>query len=139
MFNMSFMACIKRYIDHKSLEDQTLSGQNRCLTPSYSVTQYPDLGLWLSRSSFVYILFWVECNQDKSHVIIWQFVTRTQSHVIFHFSKYVIFHLINEENNLVMYLVIYLFIFVLKISGDSIPLTQKERCPKKALQKSLFF
>ena len=36
--NISFMSCIKRYIGHKSLEDQTLSGRNGCLTPSYFVT-----------------------------------------------------------------------------------------------------
>ena len=36
--NISSMTCIKVYIGHKSLEDQTLSGRNGCLTPSYSVT-----------------------------------------------------------------------------------------------------
>ena len=38
IFNISFMTCIKRYIDHNSLEDQTLFGWNGCLTPSHSVT-----------------------------------------------------------------------------------------------------
>ena len=38
MFNISFMTCIKGYIGHKSLEDQTLSRWNGCLTPSHSVT-----------------------------------------------------------------------------------------------------
>ena len=56
----------KGYIGHQSLEDQTLFGQNGCLTPSHSVTQPPNLVL-LDRQtcalSFFY--FWVECNQDK--------------------------------------------------------------------------
>ena len=38
MFKISFMTCMRWYIDHNSLEDQTLSGRNRCLTPSHSVT-----------------------------------------------------------------------------------------------------
>ena len=130
MFNISFITCIKRYIGHNSLENLTLSGQNGCLTPSYSVTQPPNLGLWLSRSSLVFIYFGQNVTRTKNHVIIWQFVTRTQSHVIFQFSKYVFFYSINEENNSVMYLFFLIFLKK-KISGDSIPLTQKERCPKK--------
>ena len=38
MFKISFMTCMRWYIDHNSLEDQTLSGRNGCLTPSHSVT-----------------------------------------------------------------------------------------------------
>ena len=38
MFKISFMTCMRWYIGHKSLEDQTLSGRNRCLTPSHFVT-----------------------------------------------------------------------------------------------------
>ena len=138
MFNISFITCIKRYIGHQSLEDQTLSGRNGCLTPSYSITQPSNLGLWLSRSSIVFIYFGQNVTRTKSRVIIWQFVTRTQSHVIFQFSKYVILYSINEKNNSVMYLFI-LFFCIKKISGDSIPLTRKERCPKKHTQKISFF
>ena len=83
MFNISFMTCMKRYIGHKSLEDQTLSRRNGCLT----------------------FLFFQICN----------------------------IYSINEENNSVMYLYIFSFSYFLykKISGDSIPLTQKERCLKR--------
>ena len=142
MFNISFITCIKKYTGHKSLEDQTSSGWNGCLTPSHSITQPLDLGLWLSRSSLVFIYFGQNVTRTKSHVIIWQFVTRTQSHVIFQFSKYVILYSINEENNSIMYLFFLFFFFFLykkKISGDSIPLTQKERCLKKHTQKNLSF
>ena len=38
VYNISFMSCIKGYTGHKSLEDQTLSGWNGCLTPSHSIT-----------------------------------------------------------------------------------------------------
>ena len=38
MFNISFMTYMRWYIGHKSLEDKTLFGWNRCLTPSHSVT-----------------------------------------------------------------------------------------------------
>ena len=38
MFNISFMTCMRWYIGHKSLEDQTLFGRNECLTPSHSIT-----------------------------------------------------------------------------------------------------
>ena len=38
MFNISFITYIKKYIGHKSLEDQTLFEQNGCLTPFHSVT-----------------------------------------------------------------------------------------------------
>ena len=38
MFNISFITYIKKYIGHKSLEDQTLFGQNGCLTSFHSVT-----------------------------------------------------------------------------------------------------
>ena len=65
MFNISLTRCTKRYIGQKSLENQTVSGRNGCLIPSYSVTQPSDLGFWISRSSIVFILFLVECNQDK--------------------------------------------------------------------------
>ena len=136
MFNVLFMTCIKRYIGPKSLEDQTLSGRNGCLTPSHSVTQPPDLGLWLSRSSLVFIYFGQNVTRTKSHVF-WQFVTRTESHVIFQsFQLCIFFYSVNEENNLVMYL-FFLIFCIKKISGDSIPLTQKERCPKMYL--NLFF
>ena len=63
MFNISFMIGIKRYIGHKSLEEQTLSGQKVCLTFFDSVTYPSDLGHWLSRSRVIFtFLFWVECN-----------------------------------------------------------------------------
>ena len=137
MFNTSFMTCMKWYIGHKSLEDQTLSGRNGCLTPSHSVTQPPDLGLWLSRSSLVFIYFGQNVTRTKSHVF-WQFVTRTQSDVIFQSFQlcFFFYYSVNEENNLVMYL-FFLFFVLKKISGDSIPLTQKEMCPKMYL--NLFF
>ena len=38
IFNILFMTYIKKYIGHKCLEDQTLSRQNGCLTPSHFVT-----------------------------------------------------------------------------------------------------
>ena len=129
MFNISFMTCIKRYISHKSLEDQTLFGQNGFLTP-HSVTQPPNLGLWLGRSSLVFIYFGQNVTRIKSHVF-WQFVTRTQSHVIFQFFQLCIFfYSINEENNPFMYL-FFLIFCIKKKSGDSIPLIQKERCLKR--------
>ena len=132
MFNISFMTCIKRYKGQKSLEYQILSGRNRCLKPSYSITQAPDLG----RSSLVFIYFGQNVIRTKNHVF-WQFVTRTQSHVIFQFFQLsIFFYSINEENNLVMYL-FFLIFCIKKISGDSIPLTQKERCPKR--YPNLFF
>ena len=134
MFNISFMTCIRKYIGHKSLEDQTLSGRNGCLTPSHSVTQPPDLGFWFSRSSLVFICFGQNVIRTTSYVIIWQIVTRIQSYVIFKFFKICNFYSINEENNSVMYLFIFLY---KKINGDSIPLTQKERCPKR--YPNLFF
>ena len=38
VYNISFIACIKGYISHEILEDQTLSGRNGYLTPSHSIT-----------------------------------------------------------------------------------------------------
>ena len=126
MFNTSFMTYIKRYIGHKSLEDQTLSGRNGCLTPSHFVTQPPNLDLQLSRSSLVFILFWTKCNQDP----------KPCNFQVFQICN---FFSINEWNNSIMYLLFFFFFLYKKISGDSTPFSQKERCPKKHSNKSLFF
>ena len=96
MFNISFMTCIRNYIGHKSLEDQTLSRQNGCLTPSHSVTQPSDLGFWFSRSSLVFICFGQNVTKTTNHVNIWQIIIRTPSYVtlfcffFFCFPRYVI-------------------------------------------------
>ena len=148
MLNISFIACIKGYIGHKSLEDQTLSWQNGCLIPSHFVTQPPNLGLWISRSKPCLSFYFG------------QNVTRTRSHVFlvdcnqdpkpcnFQFFNYVIFYSVNERmlfSHVVLrffffffnFFIIYIYIY--KISGDSTPLTQKERCLKKHSKISLFF
>ena len=138
MFNISFMTCIKWYIGHKSLEDQTLSERNRYLAPSHSLTQPLDLGLWLSRSSLIFVCFGQNVTRTKNHVF-WQIATRTQSYVIFKFFKICNFCSINEENDSVMYLVFFFFLIFLhkNISGDFIPLTQKQKFPKR--YTNLFF
>ena len=140
MFNISFMTCIKRYIGHKSLEDQTLSGRNRCLAPSHFVIQPLDLSLWLSKSSLVFTFYFGQnVTRTKNHVIIQQIVTRTQNYVIFNFPIMYIFIQSTKRTiqSCILYLVFFYF-FNKKISGDSIPLIQKERCPKKH-SKNLFF
>ena len=130
MFNISFMTCIKRYISHKSLEDQTLSRRNGCLIHSHSVTQPPDLGLWISRSSIVFILFWVECNQDKKSCNY--LVVCNQDPKLCNFSNFqlCIFFFIQSMKRTFQSCFIYIYIYI-KLSGNSTPLTQKERRPKK--------
>ena len=135
MFNISFMTCIKRYISHKSLEDQTLFGRNGFLTP-HSVTQPPNLGLWLGRSSLVFIYFGQNVTRTKSHVF-WQFVTRTQSHVSFQFFQLCIIFIQLMKRTIHSCIYFFLFFVLKKKSGDSIPLTQKDRCLKR--YPNLFF
>ena len=125
MFNISFITCIKRYISYKSVEDQTFYGRNGCLTPSHSVTQPPDLGFWLSRSSLVFICFGQNVTRTKIHVF-WQFYNQDPKPC--KFSKFPI-----------MYLFFSYLLSIKKKSDDSIPLTQKERCPKSTPKISLFF
>ena len=140
MFNISFLTCIRKYIGHKSLEDQTFSRQNGCLTPSYSVTQPSDLGFWFSRSSLVFIYFGQNVTRTLGHVIIWQIVTRTQSYVIFKFFKICNFYSINEWNYFVLYLVIIIFsfsFFLYKKKWRLHTTYQKERCLKR--YPNLFF
>ena len=137
MYNISFMTCITQYIGHKSLEDQTLSGQNGCLslTPCHFLTQPPNLGLWLSRSSLVFVCFGQDVTRTTSHVNIQQIVTRTQSYVVFKFIKYVIF--IQSMKRTIQSCIYFSYFFYEKISGDFIPLTQKERCSKR--YSNIFF
>ena len=112
MFNISFMTCITQYIGHKSLEDKTLFGQNKCLTLSHSITQPLDLGLWFSKSSLVFVCFGQNVTKTTNHVNIWQVVTRTQSYVILKFFRTCnFFYSINEWNYSVMYFVIDIFFF----------------------------
>ena len=111
MFNISFMTCIKWYIGHKILEDQTLSRWNGCLTPSHSVTQPPNLDLWLSRSSFVFVLFWVECNQDKKPCNYLVVCNQDPKPCNFQSYKYVIF--IQSMNRTIQSCIcIYLFFLI---------------------------
>ena len=127
MFNISCTTCITQYIGDKNLEDRTLSGWNGCLTPSHSITQPPDLGFWFSRSSLVFICFGQNVTRIASHVKY--LVDCNQDPKLCNFFIYSI----NEENNSIMYLffLFSFFFFYKKISGNSTPLTQKERCPKK--------
>ena len=138
MFNISFITCIKRYIGHKSLEDQTLSGRNGCLTPSHSVTQPPDLGLWLSRSSLVFICFGQNVTRTKAHVNSWQIVTRTQNYVTFQFYKYVIF-IQSMKRTIQLCICIYLFflIFCIKNKWRLHTTYPKREVPQK-VPESLF-
>ena len=136
MFNISFMTCIKRYISHKSLEDQTLSRRNGCLIHSHSVTQPPDLGLWISRSSLVFILFWVECNQDKKSCNYLVVCNQDSKPCNTQFIKHVVFFIqpMRIEQFSHVFCIQYFFFFFFwykKISGDSTPQTQKERCLSK--------
>ena len=138
MYNISFMTCITQYIGHKSLEDQTLSGQNGCLTSSHSVTQPLDLGLWLSRYSLVifFFFFLVECNQVNKPCIFGRLYLGPQSYVIFKFSKICNFF-IQSMKRKIQSCIYFSYFLLKKISGNSIPLTQKERCPKR--YPNLFF
>ena len=127
------MTCIKRFIGYKSQENQTLFGRNRCLTPSHSVTQLLDFGHWLSRSSLIFVCFGQNVTRTTSHVNIWQIVTKTQSYVTFRFSKYVIFiqSMKRTIQSCICIYSVFLIFCIEKITGDSIPLTQKERFPKR--------
>ena len=108
-----------RYISHKSVEDQRMKKEmshvqhivynmhkkvyqsQECRRSDFfwaewvpntfhSVTQPLDLGLWLSRSSIVFICFGQNVTRTKIHVF-WQFITRTQSHVSFQFFQLCIY------------------------------------------------
>ena len=80
----------KWYIGHQRLEDQTLSGRNRCLTPSHSKTQPPNLVL-LDRQtcalSFFYL--WVDCSQDKKACILLVDCNQDSKSCKIHFIKLV--------------------------------------------------
>ena len=143
IYNISFITCIKGYIGHKSLEDQTLSRWNGCLTYSHSVTQPLNL-VSLDRQTQVLSLSYFG-----------QIVTRTKSHVFlvdcnqdpkpcnFKIFKHVFFYSISETeqfSHVQLYLIFsYFFCKKKKISGDSTPLTQKERCPKRHTQNLSLF
>ena len=138
MFNISFVTCIRKYIGHKSLEDQILFGQNGCLTPSHSITQPSDLGFWFSRSSLVFIYFGQNVTRTIDNVIIWQNVTRIQNYVIFTFFKICNFYSINEWNYSVMYFVISIFFCIKKNKWRLYTTYPKKEVPQK-VSESLFF
>ena len=134
MFNISFMTCIKMV--HWSQESRRPN--------SVWVEQVPSTFLFRNLTSgfkslakqiqpCLYILFWVECNQDKKPCNYLVDCNLDPKLCNFRISNYVYFYPINEKNNLVMYFVFsfFLIFFNKKISDDSIPLTQKEMCSKK--------
>ena len=125
MFNISFITCIKMYISYKSVEDQTFYGRNGCLTPSHSVTQPPDLGFWLSRSSLVFICFGQNVTRTKIHVF-WQFYNQDPKPC--KFSKFPI-----------MYLFFSYFLSIKKKKVTTPYHLPKKRGALKALQKYLSF
>ena len=96
---------------------------------------------WIGRLMLcLYFYFWVDCNQDKKLCNFWQIVTRIQSLVIFNLSSLYFFTqlmIMKHFGHLKLYLIFSFFLCIKKISGDSTPLIQKERCPGK-VPKSLF-
>ena len=122
MFNLSFMTCIRKYIGHKSLEDQTLSGWNGCLTPSHSVTQPSALSFWFSSSRLCLYLFWVECNQDNKsckYLVDCNQDSKLCNFLIFQIRN---FYSINEWNYSAMYFVISIFFLFFCINKNKLRL-----------------
>ena len=115
MLNISFIACIKGYIGHKSLKYQTLSGWNGCLTPFHFVTQPPNLGLWKSRSkSCLFFYFGQNVTRIRSHVFLVDCNQDLKPCNFQSFFQICIFYSINERKPFSYVLLYLIFLFCIK-------------------------
>ena len=136
MFNISFMTCIKVvYWSQESRRPNSIWMEQVPNTFSFRNLASGFRSLAKQIQPCLYS-FWVECNQDKKPCIL---VVCNQDPKPCNLSIFPImyyFYSINEENNPFMYL-FFLIFCIKKKSGDSIPLTEKERCLKR--YPNLFF